>query len=97
MAGVYVFNGTVMTAASVHHIIERAIDLYAQGSVNSLLVFSAVWMSRERISRERWDELGLPQFLGHLYYPFLGEGRGRVVDAKTKKPTETLGFRYAVG
>jgi hypothetical protein len=86
IVGVYVFNGTVMTAASVHHIIERAIDLYAQGRVNSLLVFSAVWMSRERISRERWDELGLPQLLRRLYYPFLGEGKGRVVDAKTNKP-----------
>jgi len=86
IVGVYVFNGTVMTAASVHHIIERAIDLYAQWSVNSLLVFSAVWMSRERISRERWDELGLPQLLGQTYFPFLGEGKGRVVDAKTKKP-----------
>ena len=86
IAGVYVFNGTVMTATSVHHMIERAIDLYSQGRVNSLLVFSAVWMSREKISRERWDELTLPQFLGRLYYPFLGEGSGRVVDAKTKKP-----------
>lgn len=86
IAGVYVFNGTVMTAAGVHHIIERAIDLYAQGRVNSLLVFSAVWMSRERISRERWEELALPQTLGRVYYPFLGAGRGRVVDAKTGKP-----------
>jgi len=86
IAGVYVFNGMVMTAASVQHIIEHAIDLYAQGSVNSLLVFSAVWMSRERISRERWDELALPQLLGRVYYPFLGEGTGRVVDAKTKEP-----------
>ena len=86
IAGVYVFNGTVMTAASVHHMIEHAIDFYAQGRVNGLLVFSAVWMSRERISRERWDELALPQLLGRVYYPFLGEGIGRVVDAKTKKP-----------
>jgi hypothetical protein len=87
IAGVYVFNGAAaMTPASMHHIIERAVDLYAQGRVNSLLVFSAVWMSREKISRERWDELALPQFLGRRYYAFLGEGRGRVVDAKTKKP-----------
>jgi hypothetical protein len=87
IVGVYVFNGAAaMTAASMHYIIERAIDLYAQGSVNSLLVFSAVWMSREKISRERWDELGLPQLLRRTYYPFLGEAKGRVVDAKTKKP-----------
>lgn len=99
IAGVYVFNGTVMTSASVHHIIERAIDLHAQGSVNSLLVFSAVWMSRERISRERWDELAFPQLLGRLYYPFLGEAKGRVVDAKTKKPIKNalVSVRRLVG
>ena len=43
-------------------------------------------MSRERVSRERWDELALPQLLGRVYYRFLGEGTGRVVDAKTKEP-----------
>ena len=86
IVGVYVFNGAVMTAASAHHIIEHAIDLYSQGRVNSLLVFSAIWMSREKISRERWDELAVPQLLGRVYYPFLGDGTGRVIDAKTKKP-----------
>lgn len=87
IAGVYVFNGAqTPTRASVHHIIERSIDLFAKGKVNGLLIFSAVWMSRERSKRERWDELALPQFLGRVYYSFLGEGTGRVVDAKTKKP-----------
>lgn len=87
IAGVYVFNGAqTPTAASVHHIIERAIDFYAKGQINGLLIFSAVWMSRERSSPERWRDLSLAQFLGRVYYPFLGEAVGRVVDAKTKKP-----------
>ncbi|MGI9166450.1 MAG: hypothetical protein ACR2G5_08705 [Pyrinomonadaceae bacterium] len=51
-----------------------------------MLIFSAIWLSREETKRERWDELALPQFLGRIYYPFLGEGVGRVVDAKTKTP-----------
>src|SRR6185503_1350267 len=33
-----------------------------------------------------WESLELPIFLGQFYYPFLGEGKGRVVDAKTNKP-----------
>jgi 5-hydroxyisourate hydrolase-like protein (transthyretin family) len=53
-----------------------------------LLIFSAVWMSRERISRERWQELALPQTLGRVYYPFLGAGTGRVVDARTGEPVK---------
>jgi len=87
IAGVYVLNSKeTPIVPSVHHIIERTIDLYAKGKVNGLLIFSAIWLSREESKRERWDELALPQLLGRVYYPFLGEGTGRVVDAKTKKP-----------
>lgn len=87
IAGVYVRHSReTPVAASVHHVIERGIDLYARGKLNGLLIFSAIWLSREESTRERWRELALPQFLGRVYYPFLGEGAGRVVDAKTKKP-----------
>ena len=87
IAGVYVLNSKeTPIVPSVHHIIERTIDLYAKGKVNGLLIFSAIWLSREESKRERWDELALPQFLGRLYYPFLGEGTGRVVEAKMKNP-----------
>lgn len=86
LAGVYVFNGKVMTPASVHYLIERAVEQYGKGEVNGLLIFSAIWMSREKITRGRWDELALPQTLNRFYYPFLGEGSGRVVDAKTREP-----------
>lgn len=89
ISGAYVFNGAeTPTPASVHHIIERTVDFYAKGRINGLLIFSAVWMSREKSERERWDRLALPQFLGRVYYPFLGEAAGRVVDAETKKPIE---------
>ena len=87
IAGVYVRHSReVPVVASVHHIMERAVDLYAKGRINGLLIFSAIFLSREECKRDRWDELALPQFLGRVYYPFLGEGTGWVVDAKTKKP-----------
>ena len=87
IAGVYVRHSVeVPTVASVHHIMERAIDFYSEGKINGLLIFSAVWLARDQIKRESWDALALPQFLGRIYYPFLGEAKGRVVDAKTKKP-----------
>lgn len=87
IAGAYVRHSRqVPVVASVHHIMDRAIDLYAKGKINGLLIFSAIWLSREECKRERWNELALPQFLGRRYYSFLGEGMGRVVDAKTKKP-----------
>lgn len=89
IAGVYVRHSVqVPVVASVHHIMERAIDAYAKGRVNGLLIFSAVWLSREETKKERWDDLALPHFLGRIYYPFLGEGKGQVVDGKTGKPVK---------
>jgi hypothetical protein len=87
IAGVYVQHSLeVPTVQSVHHLIERAIDHYAKGNINGLLIFSAVWLSREDYRAKPWNELALPQLLGRVYYRFLGEGTGRVVDAKTRKP-----------
>jgi hypothetical protein len=100
IAGAYVRHSReVPVVQSVHHIMERAIDLYDKGRINGLLIFSAVWLSREETKRERWDELALPQFLGRVYYPFLGEGKGRVVDAKTKMPIKNalVSVRRIVG
>jgi hypothetical protein len=89
IAGVYLRNSEeVPVVSSVHHIIERAIDSYAKGRVNGLLIFSGLWLSREGTKKERWDELVLPQFLGRIYYPHLGQGKGRVVDAKTHAPVK---------
>ena len=44
--------------------------------------FFGIFLSREGAS-VIVDELALPQFFGALF-PFLSEGTGRVVDAKTK-------------
>ena len=87
IAGVYVRHSLeTPTAASVHHVMERAIDMYSKGEINGLLIFSAVWLAQKDLTRQRWEALGLPEFLGQKYYKFLGVGSGRIVDAKTRKP-----------
>ena len=87
IAGVYVRHSLeTPTVESVHRSMENAIDLYAKGEINGMLIFSAVWLSREETKRERWDDLALPDFLGRKYYAFLGEASGRVIDARTNNP-----------
>ena len=72
IAGVYVRHSReAPTVASVHHLMERAIDLYAKGEINGLLIFSAVWLAQKDLTRERWDKLALPDFLGRNYYTIL--------------------------
>ena len=101
ISGVYIFNSAqTPPAKSIRYILDHAIDQYDKGKINGLLVFSAIWLSRERSTRERWNDLALPEFLGREYYPFLGEGSGRVIDAKTKKPIDRATvsvYRFAAG
>lgn len=101
ISGVYIFNSAqTPPAESIRYILDHAIDLYDKGKINGLLVFSAIWLSRERSTPERWKDLALPEFLDREYYPFLGEAQGRVVDAKTKKPIERARvavYRFAGG
>ena len=87
ISGVYIFNsGQTPTAASIHSMIESATDLYSNGKINGLLFFSAIWLSREKITRERWNDLALPKLLDRVYYSHLGGASLQVVDAKTKSP-----------
>ncbi len=87
ISGVYVFNGgQTPTAKSVQYLIKRNTELYAEGKINGLLMFSPIWMGREKMTRKRWNELALPKTLNSVYYPFLGSGSGRVVDGESGKP-----------
>ena len=101
IAGVYVRHSReVPSANSVRNMIEHAVQRYDQGSISGVLLFSAIWLSREESKRERWEELALPQLLDRVYYSHLGERRGRVVDAKTGGPVENAVvsvFRLAGG
>lgn len=87
LRGIYIFNSAeTPTPESIHYMFEQAVNEYAEGKINSLILFSAIWLSREKISPQRWKELDIPTLLNRTYYPFLGEGRGRVIDAKSKLP-----------
>ena len=89
LSGVYIFNsGQTPTPESIHYMFEHAVNQYAEGKINSLILFGAIWLSRERITPERWKELDIANLLNRAYYPFLGEGKGRVMDSKTKLPVK---------
>jgi hypothetical protein len=82
LPGVYIYNSAeTPSVESIHTLVERDLRLYDEGHTSGLLLFSAIWLSREHMSRERWDALGLPALLDRVYYPNLGDVRGRLVDA----------------
>jgi hypothetical protein len=86
--GDYLNNGTVMTPTSIDYIIEHAIDLYDDGAIRGLLIFSGFWFVTDYITRARWDEMALPHEFNQMYYPYLGRGASRVVEESTGLPIQ---------
>lgn len=86
--GDYLYNGTTMTPASINYIIEHAIDLYDDGTIRGLLIFSGYWFVMEYITRARWDEMALPHEFNQKYYPYLGCGTSQVIEESTGLPIQ---------
>jgi len=87
--GVYVNPvnvGKAITHQSVTYLLKSAIDLYNDGKVSGIQIFSGPWLAQQYISKARWDSLAIPETLNKYYYPYLGEGVGKIIDAGTGKP-----------
>lgn len=81
MAGVYLDNSDeLMTPPGINYVMSKSIDLYDQGRINGIHIFSGYWLASQNISQARWQTLAIPQLLDSLYYPYLGKGTGKVLD-----------------
>jgi hypothetical protein len=80
--GIYVANSIHgwMTPASLEHMYRRLLDRYDDGDVNGIPLFCGHWLVMPNITRERWDADRIPALLDEVYYPYVGAGRGRVLD-----------------
>lgn len=80
--GVYIMNGDYgwMTPACLDFMYRHLLDRYDDGDINGVMLFAGHWIVMPNITRERWDADRLPALLDEVYYPFVGNGAGRVVD-----------------
>ena len=89
IAGVYINNShELMKPDGIHYVIQKSIDLYDKGSISGLLIFSAPWLTQQYITSTRWDSLAIPPFLDSVYYPYIGEAAGKVIDAQSGQPIQ---------
>ncbi len=86
--GIYINNGTVMTTTSINYMLEHAIDLYDEGNIRGILMFSGFWLVMEYITRPWWDSLAMPHEFNQVYYPYLGRGTSRVIEESTGLPIQ---------
>lgn len=88
--GIYIHNSDYgdMSRDAISCLLERCIDLYDAGYVSGVLLFAGHWLVKNYISRERDRKIGLSDLLRRIYYPFLGDTRGQVVDSSNGRPLE---------
>ncbi len=84
IAGIYILNSIeAMTPESIHFLYRKDIDLYNNGNISDIYTFAAIWLTQQYITQTRWDSLAIPPLLDSVYYPYLGEASGKVIDAQT--------------
>jgi len=88
MLGMYLKNSDDgdISPVSINYVMKRAINLYDKGKVSGFFLFSGPFLTREYITKARWDSLEIPQLLNKYYYQYLGKGTGKVIDEATGQP-----------
>lgn len=91
ICGIYIKNSIIGWAppASVHYMLDHLINRYDDGDINGIWIYSGWWLIMPNITREYWDSLNIFYWLDSLYYPYLGEGEGRVYDYNTNWPIDS--------
>ncbi len=70
---------------SDQYMLAHALDRYDDGDINGLTLFAGSFLTTVGIPGDRWSSLALPHWLDSLYYPYLGQGQGKVYDCNTGK------------
>lgn len=88
--GIYIHNSDYgdMSRDAISNLLKRCIDLYDAGYVSGILLFAGHWLVKNYISRDRSQQIDLPDLLKGIYYPYLSDARGQVVDGSNGRPIE---------
>ncbi len=80
--GTAVLTGADLTKgpAGIDGLIASSDSLYELGKISGMMLFQEGLLCRQYISQSRWDSLAMPPLLDSLYYPYLGQVAGKVVD-----------------
>ncbi len=96
--GIYILNSDygVSSRASVHDMLDISINLYDQGLASGILLFAGHWVTQENLSQfasrgwpNSWNDQQLAKKLNTVYYPYLGQLKGRFVSRSINDGSET--------
>lgn len=84
--GIYILNNDygVMYPKSIGYMYKHLLDRYDDGDINDIILFAGPWISVSHTERKMWDNNHIIALLDTVYYPYLGEGEGKVYDEKNQ-------------
>lgn len=83
--GIYLKNSGTgwLGAQGVQQMLSIGINRYDDGDINAVTIFAGVFLVEDNIPLNIWNAFDLPHWLDSLYYPYLGEGEGKLYDCIT--------------
>lgn len=92
------YGSSALSPASIHGVLDRALNQYDDGYIKGVLMFSGHWLSRNLITQTRWNAIDLPHKLNQVYYPYLGEGTGKTMLCNASGTLDSVWIRvYSKG
>jgi hypothetical protein len=85
--GIYLKNSGTgwLGPTGVQYTLAHGLDRYDDGDINGLTLFAGVFLVEDNIPLNLWNAFALPHWLDSLYFPYLGEGEGKLFDCNTGK------------
>ena len=85
MIGIYIKNTYLGWAdpVGIRYMLQHALDRYDDGDINGVTFFAGVYLLKKNMPLSTWNALELPFWLDSLYFPYLGEGQGKLYDCNT--------------
>jgi len=86
MAGIYVRNTHLgwTDPVGVQYMLQHSLDRYDNGDINGILIFAGSELVKTYIPLSDWNAFQLPLWLDSLYFPYLGQGQGAIMDCNTR-------------
>ena len=83
--GIYLRNSELgwTDPSGVQYLLQHSLDRYDDGDINGITIFAGPRLNKDTMPLSEWKAFALPFWLDSLYYPYLGEGQGKISDCST--------------
>ncbi|MFA5032795.1 MAG: hypothetical protein WC614_07230 [bacterium] len=89
--GIYLINNDYgwQSPQSVRYMYTHLFDRYDDGDINGIILFAGYWIGMPHTPRNRWESNHIIALLDTIYYPYLGEGEGKVYN-QSHQPLDSV-------